>query len=381
MLCKRSKSKAKKMFIHNINQRPFNPSLLPHFVPQTLRKELSSFPLLRLPDSYFPTFNTAQKNNLKDSISIGMELEMVIVNLPPDALEHTTIFEIVKDGLNTLHPDGISIKTDVWTQVTGNHPNRKRFIVTDEKSVEVILYDEAQQKEITGYAVELCTPILRNSSWKWVIPTVIEHLRRTFDCRFNYTTGLHVHIGCGEGWSLESLKRISKAIVIFESSMDKYHPAHRKPEHNWCISSNRHNDNIAKYTKLEAVRLLEAAVTKRDLLDLIGPHKFFKYNLNAVETHGTVEFRQGDAGVCGDMAVDWIDRVVKFVGAAVKTENSFFERWARSEDPWRSCPRRVFEEFGVPWDDKRRTKKRRKLPMKIRLDTNRRRAFLGRKGW
>lgn len=306
---------------------------------------------------------------------------MIIVNLPPNALNHSTIFEIVKDGLNTLYPDGVSIKADVWTQVTGNQPNRKRFIVTDEKSVEVILYDEAQGKEITGYAVELCTPILRNRSWKWIIPTVVEHLKGTFDCRFNHTTGLHVHIGCGEGWSLKSLKRIAKAIVIFESSMDRYHPAHRKPHHNWCISSNRCNDNLAGYTKLEAIRLLEEATTKRDLLDLIGPHKFFKYNLNAVETHGTVEFRQGDAAVDGDLAVDWIDRVVKFVGTAVKTEHLFFEAWARTEDPRHSCSRKMFEEFGVPWDEKKRASKRRKLPMKIRLNTNRRKAFLGRRGW
>lgn len=377
----KSISKSKSMLIHNKNQRPFNPSLLPHFIPQNLFRELSDFPLLRLPSCYFPTANAAQTNNLKESISIGMELEMVIVNLPPNALEHTTIFEIVKDGLNSLHPDGISIRTDVWTQVTGNQPDRKRFIVTDEKSVEVTLFDEEQQKEITGYAIELCTPILRNRSWKWVIPTVVEHVRKTFDCRFNYTTGLHVHIGCGEGWGLQSLKRIAKAIIIFESSMDKYHPSHRKPEHNWCISSNSKNDNLAGYTKLEAVKLLEAAITKRDLLDLIGPHKFFKYNLNAVETHGTVEFRQGDAAVDGDMAVDWIDRVVKFVETAIKTNHSSFEIWARSEDPWYSCSRKVFEEFGVPWNERKRASKRRKLPMKFRLDTNKKRVFLGRKGW
>lgn len=371
------------MFIHNINQRPFNPSLLPYFTAQTIRKELSgsSSPLHRLPSPYFSTFNTTQANNLKGNISIGMELEMVIVNLPSSLLEDTTIFEIIRNGLNALHPDGISIKADVWTQVTGNQPDRKRFIVTDEKSVEVILYDETRHREIVGYAIEICTPILRNCSWKWIIPTVVEHLKTTFDCRFNYTTGLHVHVGHGDGWSLKNLKRIAKAIVIFESSMDKYHPRHRRPEHNWCISSNRQNDNLARYTKLEAVRLLEGTTTKRELLDLIGPHKFFKYNLNAIETHGTVEFRQGDAAVGGDMAVDWIDRVVKFVQRAIRTDQSSFETWARSEDPWYSCSRKTFEEFGVPWDENKQVSKPKKLPMKVRLDTRRRRVFLGRKGW
>ncbi|KAH8154067.1 uncharacterized protein LAJ45_01834 [Morchella importuna] len=371
------------MSVHNQNRRPFNPALLPFFSPQAILQELSeskkSF-LLRLPTAYLQTSNSSQKNNLIGNISIGMELEMIIVNLTQAtlgqlAMEETTIFEVVSDAMNAA-----SIQTDVWTQFTGSYPNRKRFIVTDEKSVSDSIYDEDVGEEIPGYVVEICTPILRNRSWKYIIPTVMEHLGASFDCRFNFTTGLHVHVGYGEGWGLDHLKKIAKAIVIFESSMDKYHPAHRQAGKNWCLSSNRHGDNLSSYTKLEAIELLENALTQRELLDLIGPHKFFKYNLNAVKTHGTVEFRQGDAAVTGEMAVDWIDRVVGFVERAIITDHSSFQGFARSEDPRHSCSKKIFEEFGVPWVERRRIKPR-KVPMRARLDMKRRRVFFGSKNW
>jgi hypothetical protein len=95
--------------------------------------------------------------------------------------------------------------------------------------------------------------------------------------------------------------------------------------------------------------MLEDAETLHAFLNLIGSHKFHKYNFNSVNTYGTVEFRQADAAIDMDKAVKWINLIVQFVQTAIKTENGDFEAWAACEDPSISCPRHIFKKFGVPW--------------------------------
>lgn len=294
--------------------------------------------------------NSRQTDNGRSIITIGMELEFVVIGIPQALLAERSVFEIVRDGLqNLFQTGGISVQTEVFLQNSLQQPDRSRFIVMDEKSCDVVISDEAMGTSTVGHAVEICTPIMRFGSWNWLIPTVFEYLKVNFDCRFNKTTGLHVHVGCGSGWSLEDLKAIAKAVVIFESTLDHLHPPHRRPQHNWCISSNRRSENLGSRTKLDAVRMLEEAETLQDLLNLIGSHKFHKYNFNSVNTYGTVEFRQADAAINMDDAVKWINLIVKFVQAAVNTKNEDFEAWAGCEDPFICCPRDSFELFGVPW--------------------------------
>jgi len=62
-----------------------------------------------------------------------------------------------------------------------------------------------------------------------------------------------------------------------------------------------------------------------------------------------VEFRQADASIGAERAVQWINLVVSFVTAAVETTAEEFERWAKDEDPATCCPPEVFDRFGVPW--------------------------------
>lgn len=64
---------------------PFNPSPLRYFIHQTLCDVFAEPPP---PDSHLLAFSTAQTKSRMHSISIGIELEVVIVDLPPNALEH-----------------------------------------------------------------------------------------------------------------------------------------------------------------------------------------------------------------------------------------------------------------------------------------------------
>ena len=285
-------------------------------------------------------------------ITIGMELEFIIAKTPHSIFfpPKSSIFETICASLqNFFHAGGISIQTDIFPQRPNHQPDQSKFRLMEERSCDPFLLDHATGKKIPGEAVEICTPIMRFRSWEWVIPTVFEHLTAQFDCRFNNTTGLHVHVGRGCGWDLSAAKSIAKAVIIFESTLDHYHPLHRAPAWNWCIHSNRENDNLTHFAKSTIMRKLEDAGTFQELINLISPHKFFKYNFNSLKRYGTVEFRQADASIGTDQAVQWINLVVRFVTAAVEATPEEFERWAEDEDPAVCCPPEVFDRFGVPW--------------------------------
>ena len=69
-----------------------------------------------------------------------------------------------------------------------------------------------------GSPVEICTPVLGYDTHEKVIETMLTHASKELDLQFNTTCGLHVHVGCGKrfSWSLEELKSIAKAVVLWE---------------------------------------------------------------------------------------------------------------------------------------------------------------------
>lgn len=46
-------------------------------------------------------------------------------------------------------------------------------------------------------------------------------------------------------------------------------------------------------------------------------YKFSRYSLNAATEKGTIVFKQSDATIDGDMAKDWINRLVKFIETTI----------------------------------------------------------------
>ncbi|KAL7276218.1 hypothetical protein RUND412_000803 [Rhizina undulata] len=365
----------------NPNCARFIGALLPAFEPTKLLRELIvALPLKyhKLPYSFFLASDVKQKDNRKSFITIGMELEIIVLGLK----EGDSVFHITQKLLQELFDEGnrLSIQTEIWHPCLGTHPDRRRFIVMDEKSVNVRVHDDITGRDQQGVAVEIATPILRNGNWRWIIPTIMEHIDNSIDCRFNATTGLHVHIGCGSGWDLEDLKKISKAIVIFEEGFDSYHPPWRQPNHNWCIESNRFNPNLKGKSKAEAMRMIDGAKSNEDLYVVISPHKFHKYNVTAMVDHGTVEFRQAPGNLDSNKAVEWIDIVVKFVQAAIAADDTEFERWSKTENA-KGLGKKVWSRFGVPWKEKKKKSKAVKLPMKCRLSQHSRRVFLSKAFW
>lgn len=217
-------------------------------------------------------------------------------------------------------------------------------------------YDKTQR---TAKGVEIATPILEDGQWEWVIPEMTRAISESFDIMFNASTGLHVHVGISRDYRLQDLRRISKAIILFEDHMNKYHPKCRNPvirETNSHILACRGNISLEGLSNFEMMQKLDRAEDTNHLFGMIQPavtlalyspmpyYRGYRYNLTSVNRYNTVEFRQAIGTADGEKIVDWINRTIKFVTSAIATPDEVFNNWGEHgiSDPI------IYHQFGVP---------------------------------
>jgi len=209
----------------------------------------------------------------------------------------------------------------------------------------------------------MCTPILNQTTYEQVVKTVLSHLAEDLTLLFNESTGLHVHVGCGQGnsWTLDELKSIAKAVFLFEDAIDLMHAAHRTEE-NWMISSNRWNPAMQGSTTEGVIEVIEASLTEADFLNVVGNRKWFKYNFMTNAMYGTIEFRQSEAHGDPQKAVEWIKFISLFVSAALGAAKWEWKLWAgalgkeaihtnpkpKRQLAYLSLPDAVWRRFGIP---------------------------------
>lgn len=200
-------------------------------------------------------------------------------------------------------------------------------------------------------SMEVATPIMREHSWRRVVSTLLASLealgRSRLDVIFNKDTGLHVHVGRRGGWSVCQLKKILKAVVVFEEAMDTQHPVSRVrsdvDQKVVNISSNIEMMKIRPMAKLERVRYVDSKINSRTARTRSegvmrvymlsnGSNKCTKYNFLSAKESGTVEFRQGIASLDWNQVGRWVDVVLDFVSAAITTTRVDFEQWAGDMD-------------------------------------------------
>lgn len=292
---------------------------------------------------------------IADQITIGVELEMLVC----DSLQSTEWlylpineeYRLVAQALKPL-ATGLGIRV---IDTGSNHMTQYNdtcltaaFHVQSDGSIN---RDSEVQR-----GIEVATPILRYGQWKSVIPHMCQALRENFSLGFNHSTGLHVHVGIGQPYTLQDLKRISKAIILFETQMDKYHPGCRSSildpwDYNY-IQSNRHNRVFEGLTNLECIRVIDEASSINRLLSKINSHETandlhitsYKYNLTSLIRFNTIEFRQAIATDNEDRIIDWISRVILFVTSAISTPDEVFETWAKNG----INNLEIYKDFGVP---------------------------------
>ncbi|KAI5847937.1 hypothetical protein DFP73DRAFT_592811 [Morchella snyderi] len=215
--------------------------------------------------------------------------------------------------------------------------------------------------------IALTTPILPYNTYARVLHatcTAITTAGASVSCSRTHP-GLHVHVGLlGRRYTLDELQRLAKAIIIFEARMDAHHAdgggggggdgGGDYTQMQSCIGSAALRgldvrgrlaavDDARSYLALCAVMNTGRVVGARRAEEMSS--RLYKYNFEAVGRYGTVEFRQAAGTVDAVWIEDWVERVVRFVMAAVRTEDAVFRGWAMVEggpdDP------AVLERFGI----------------------------------
>jgi hypothetical protein len=304
-------------------------------------------------------------------LTIGVELEAIIDNLTlEDGLE---VYRIVADA---LHPLAKELGTSVAYQRGLEAPDvpflNTLFQVIDDLSIETNIKQDSDVEtsvsiwEASNSAgVEVITPIMRNDEWTFIVPDMMGHLRTSLDISFNRTTALHVHVGIGRPYTLRDLKRVAKAIILFEDAMNTLHPLYRNSRYTLLGShilpcrKGGHLNGLSDYDMMMA---LEKTTSIAELIYTINPVPYFmnnanhtpfshwkgyRYSFTSIPTLGTIEFRQAAGTLNGEMAVNWIKRIAKFVISAVSTSDDTLENWAKA-GIGRTTDAYILEAFGAP---------------------------------
>lgn len=311
--------------------------------------------------------------DIKDFVSVGVELEFILA-LPKSA-NVGILEEFSKLIPNALGPVGAKYSVKVYQTGHMSDSTSALLDATGDMCEEVLHNGFHIQFEptitippdrldfpIEYRSAEVSTPILRKGIWRGLIPDMCMALKtdKEFKLKFNDSTGLHIHIGIGRDYTLQDLKRISMAIILFEEKMDFCHPVSRchtfsTDMHMSQIASNRHNKFFERLGTLQCINEIEKSTDIYDLFSKINCDPFvvgsascrsYKYNILASENYGTIEFRQAIAVDDGAKILKWVDQTIRFVVNAISTDEQEFKTWASlGVDGIEPV---VYERFGVP---------------------------------
>lgn len=299
-------------------------------------------------------------------ITIGVELEFIVTDILPGP-----IAEVFYNVAQALKPLAAKLNTTVLSGELELYLNRsekiKAFQVHSDLSIRAEynqgILQQSQNWRIRGprtaQGVEIATPILKHRQWESVIPEMGQIVREEFQVAFNDSTGLHVHVGIGRDYRLQDLRRIAKAIVLFETAMNKYHPVCRNPaasKKNSHILACRDSLPLKGLSDIEMMQKLDSvqdihylfgmmqSVASPHVYSSIPYHRGYRYNLTSVDIYNTVEFRQAAGTTDGHKIVEWINRTIKFVTSAIATSDEVFNEWGATGvmNPF------IYRRFGVP---------------------------------
>lgn len=282
-----------------------------------------------------------------DHVTLGVEIELAIFNLSANNRQNYIWYPLIKGALK-----------DIEKRLS--QPDKQVvFTVKDDVSIDTDWKGESDP----GVSVEIATPILLGDQFEWVIPEMCDAINdlvkkqgALIDLSPESGCGLHVHIGIHERhYTLGELKRIAKAVVIFEDVMDIHHADHRRGSHEYT-HSNRGALPLRGLSIAEMVDKLEASTTSNELLGIINDNtgnqgKYFKYNLTATKIFGTVEFRQAEGSIDDTVIVEWIRNVVTFIISAIRTRDDNFRQLAYMADQGYAWDENISAYYGLPPPD------------------------------
>ncbi|OAL72652.1 hypothetical protein A7D00_3654 [Trichophyton violaceum] len=180
---------------------------------------------------------------------------------------------------------------------------------------------------------EFSSPVMYHSNplWRRSVGSVFKHLRTLASLQVNHSCGFHVHISKQERpWTLEDLKRVSRAILYFESSIELVVPEHRRGSI-WGKNNCCDNPRFEGKSDKASFDLVDACTNNVELVQLMnsGNNRNYGWNFtNLLEGDNyTVELRRGPGLTAEIDAFRWVEFVVRFINSA----RNIGTRWGLSQ--------------------------------------------------
>jgi biotin operon repressor len=120
--------------------------------------------------------------------------------------------------------------------------------------------------------------------------------------RVDKQCGYHVHLGARD-LNLAEFKSIVSRYAGFETMVDSFMPDSRRGNQNQFCNSIVEFANSSRFANAQSVKELVSA--QRD--------RYFKVNLQAYRSHGTIEFRQHSGTLSASKAASWVKFLLGFV--------------------------------------------------------------------
>lgn len=176
----------------------------------------------------------------------------------------------------SLNNVGVSCEVESY-----NHSTRRHWKITTDSSI------RGEQ------AFEIVSPILVGQEGLDELKKVCTILQMSA-ARVNKSTGLHVHFDAAN-MSFQHIKNLMINYMNFEEEIDSF------------LSESRRG-NVNSYTKsLKNIKLkIQAATNLEELKRANDNSRYFKVNLQSLNVHKTIEFRQHSGTVEYDKISNWI---------------------------------------------------------------------------
>lgn len=140
---------------------------------------------------------------------------------------------------------------------------------------------------------------------------------RGHNSRAGVRCGVHIHVSnVGEG-SLDSLRNITRRALAFEDTLDLLLPESRRGNNNTFCRSNIMGNGAWGWGDFDArcvtmFESLASAGSVSRIVDMVSPSRYFKYNVQSLSRHGTLEWRHHGASLNGEKIARWAEFIGRF---------------------------------------------------------------------
>lgn len=182
---------------------------------------------------------------------------------------------------------------------------------------------------------------LRCIQWRKVmLPNILKSLSK-FNGRVKCALTASVHIGKRGGYTLQEVKRIAKAFILYGDLFD-YTKMMCDESPAWVLppdyGSSRHNPYSKNLSAIQHVNSIDAAVSLGDVIEIVNPGvcntENYRFDFSKLRSQGTIMLTQKIPMSCTELITKWTTGALVATNAAMKIEDSDLDELAKAPGSW-----------------------------------------------